>query len=238
MRSSIKRQVRKLARTFGYEIHHRSETLGDFLQSRSIDVVLDVGANDGDFARFLRDEGYEHRIVSFEPVSTTFAKLQAASAADEKWFACNVALGDRTGSATINVSKDDHLSSFLGTTRFALDSRLQIETTRTETVAMKTLDEIYSKFASNRVFLKIDTQGFERNVLDGGTESLSKILGVQLEIPIYSLYANSWSFDEAIAYMTSAGFAVSQIRAVPHYERQVADVIELDCVFRRASADD
>jgi FkbM family methyltransferase len=177
------------------------------------------------------------RIVSFEPVSSTFAKLQAASTSEPTWSAHNFALGDRPGRATINVSKDDHLSSFLSMSKFAHDTRLQIETARTETVDIKTLDEIYSEFESNRVFLKIDTQGFEKQVLDGGKESLSKILGVQLEIPVYSLYEHNWSFDEAIAYMKGAGFTVSQIHAVPHYERQLADVLDVDCIFRRAAMD-
>lgn len=233
----MKRQIQKFVRSFGYEIRQRSASLGDFLRSRAINLVLDVGANDGEFARVLRNEGYTNRIVSFEPVSSTFTKLQTASMLDEGWSTRNYALGSHSGQATINVSRDDHLSSFLGTSKLANYTGLQIETTRTETVDIKTLDEIYSEFESSRVFLKIDTQGFEKQILDGGQESLKKILGVQLEIPIYSLYEDNWSFDEAIAYMKNAGFTVSQIHAVPHYEGQLTDVLDVDCVFRRFATD-
>lgn len=234
--SQMKRRIQRLARSFGYDIRQRSESLGDFLNSRKITTVLDVGANKGEFGKSIRDDGFLGRIVSFEPVSLTFAKLQSTIGGDDKWTARNFALGDKATRASINVSKDDHLSSFFGATELGLRTGLELETSHTELVDVKTLDEIFVEFERERVFLKIDTQGFEKPVLEGAKESLSQILGVQLEIPIYPLYQNSWSFSDAISYMADADFFVSQIRPVPHYGGRFADVLDVDCVFRRGSA--
>src|SRR6185312_9362363 len=62
------------------------------LSRLEIDCVIDVGAHDGEFARFLRDLGYQGEIVSFEPVKATFERLCAAFAGDPHWRGLNVAL--------------------------------------------------------------------------------------------------------------------------------------------------
>ena len=75
--------------------------------------MLDVGANDGAFGRELRADGYQGRIVSFEPTSAAFAALAAGCREDPRWEPVNVALGSDEGRATINLSRNSSSSSLL-----------------------------------------------------------------------------------------------------------------------------
>src|SRR4051794_23129302 len=69
-----------------------------------IDLVLDVGANDGGFAGDIRAFGYTGRIVSFEPLAEAFAGLCRRAAVDEKWSGVQAALGARREALDINVA--------------------------------------------------------------------------------------------------------------------------------------
>ena len=104
---------------------------------------------------------------------------------------------------------------------------------RVETVQIETLDTIFSEVSDSRAFLKIDTQGFEQNVLNGGKHVLPFPLGVQLELPLIHLYQGTWKFDEALRFMREAGFTLSQMRPVTYYSEGPVSLLEVDCVFRR-----
>ncbi len=77
-----------------------------------IDLVLDVGANGGQYAGVLRDYGFTGDIVSFEPVSSEFAKLAAAAKGDARWTVLNYALGSNEAEQTINIMASSVFSSF------------------------------------------------------------------------------------------------------------------------------
>ena len=62
-----------------------SRILRGALELHGITVVLDVGANEGQYGVQLRRSGYGGRIVSFEPGSEAHASVTACAAADEKW---------------------------------------------------------------------------------------------------------------------------------------------------------
>ena len=76
------------------------------METCGINVVLDVGANVGQYGTGLRNVGYTGRIVSFEPLSTEFKQLSAKATADGAWQSLNFALGDVDGSSEINVSSE------------------------------------------------------------------------------------------------------------------------------------
>ena len=71
----------------------------------AIDVILDVGADSGQFAQDLRVDGCRGQIVSFEPLSQAHAVLAAVAASDPLWDVterCAVGASDR--SAEINIA--------------------------------------------------------------------------------------------------------------------------------------
>ena len=104
---------------------------------------------------------------------------------------------------------------------------------RTEEIDVVRLDDIFSEFAGRSVFLKVDTQGFERAVVAGGPQALSTIMGVQLELPIENFYEGSWSLEEALATMRRSGFVPAQFTPVNFSNHDPQSAVEFDCVFRR-----
>lgn len=236
MQPSLKAYAKRTLRRLGYDVRRTSSVpdVVDFLASRNIELVLDVGANDGQFGRRLRQRGYRGRIISYEPVAETFSRLQELTAGDSKWDARHVALGASTGTAQIHVNELSQLSSLARLTPIAERWERKAPVLKTEEVKVEALDETFPEFEALSVFLKIDTQGTERQVLEGARRALTRIQGVQLELPILCFYEGNWSLTEALDYMKSAGFAVSQFAPVDFdYENDPVSWVETDCVFRR-----
>lgn len=156
-----------------------------------ITVVLDVGANAGQYGKYLRATGYQRRIVSFEPLSSAYKRLAEEAALDPKWTTCNYALGSEDRTSEIFMSSNSWSSSILDIlpehTRAAPDSKYVAK----EVISVKTLDSLFDKHvaAGEKVFLKIDTQGYTKHVLNGANNSMSRISGVFVEMSLVPLYA-------------------------------------------------
>lgn len=226
--------AKRAASALGLDIGRARPQTHTFLASRGVDVVLDVGANEGQFGRELRAQGYRGRIVSFEPVSSVFQALQQTAARDGDWTAIQCALGEREGVAEINVSRSTVYSSLLPLSKLAEQDRPSAAVRRTESIRVRRLDDLYDEVRGAATFLKIDTQGFEQQVLRGAAEALKTVVGVQLELPCLHLYQRSWTFAQAVTFMEAAGFAVAQLRPVNVAKSDPASFEEIDCVFRRA----
>lgn len=210
----------------------------DFLLSRRIELVFDVGANAGQYGRWLRQRGYRGRIVSFEPIAEVFRQLEASAANDPLWDVHNCGLGAAAAEAEINVSHLTVYSSLLSVREAARTFDENSTVTRAETITVRTLDEMARDLPAARSFLKIDTQGYERHVLAGAGETLPHLLGVQMELPVIHLYADTWTMSEALDAMTGHGFVLSLASVVNYHSRDACAVVEFDCVFRRRSAID
>jgi FkbM family methyltransferase len=154
------------------------------LARHRIGTVLDVGAHAGEYATFLRGIGYDGAIVSYEPVRETFERLAAASVADEGWTAHRLALGDRDGSATIHVARSSDFSSFrrfsdYGSATFATAARVE----RREAVESRRLDGVLDQHvrdAATPILLKLDTQGWDMQVLEGAGGILDHVAALHL----------------------------------------------------------
>lgn len=234
MGRGIQKRVKMMLRKFGYDLVRSEPRLIDFLKSRNINLVLDVGANVGQFGLSLRDAGFRGEILSFEPIKSVFSKLEKTAQGDKKWQVRNLALGAATGRAAINVSEDTVFSSLLQQTAAAQEYYSPARVERSEEIEVATLDEIFQPFQAQNAFLKIDTQGFERQVLDGGMASLKFIKGAQLELPIVHFYESTWSFAEAVEYMRERNFVLSQVKPTNFLAVDPVSVVEVDCVFRRS----
>jgi FkbM family methyltransferase len=209
----------------------KSPHLGDFLTSRNCDLVIDVGANAGQFGQRVRELGYAGRMVSFEPVESTYRQL--AAQADADWQVFHVGLGAAAGEATINVSLDSVFSSLKpladDTERLFSIAR----TVRTETVRIERLDDVLRDIPAARPFLKIDVQGFEQEVLAGAPDTLARAIGLMIEIPVTRLYEGNWDFVSAMRFFDEAGFEPAQIRPVSMHPDDPVAAVEFDFLFRR-----
>lgn len=176
--------------------------------SNSIDMILDVGANEGQFALEMRDLGYTGKIISFEPVKEAFKKITYNFNGDLNWKGINLALSNQTGIMNLNISENSVSSSFLNMRDIHKEYAQKSKYIGIEEVEVSTLDIEFNKIYhnANNIWLKIDVQGFEMNVLEGAIQSLSKIKIVQVEVSLVPLYDNEPSLLNIIEFMLKNGF--------------------------------
>lgn len=184
--------------------HPISQYLADF----AIDCVFDVGANVGQYAKEIRRLGYRQRIESFEPLPKAFADLEKAAAGDALWHSHPYALGASAASRPINVSAHSPSSSFLEMDESAVKPPREFGTVHQTVVEVKRLDDVFPSVRgqSRRTFLKIDTQGFEKDVLEGGVQSLPEFAVVQMELSLVPNYCGESLIEELIGFMRSHAF--------------------------------
>jgi FkbM family methyltransferase len=212
----------------------RVQDFFDFIRDRQIDLVIDVGANTGQFGESLRADGYRGRIVSFEPVRAAFEVLSQKAAKDGNWEVHRCGLGAATGAASLHVSKLSVFSSILdlaGAARLH-DDRMAVE--HVEEISIRPLDDVAAGL-TGRILLKIDTQGYEKQVLEGGRRTLSRSQGVMLELPVIRVYDGAWRFHEAVHFMFKLGFVPAQIQPVGYHGKDKVSAVEFDCLFRPMS---
>ena len=229
----LRRSLKEALKAGGYELCRARPRRADFLGSRLVDTVLDVGANVGQFGRTLRREGFRGRIVSFEPTAECFAALRDVMEADGNWTGFNVGLSGRDGTATINVGADTAFSSLHPVRPAALRFDPLSAPVRTEEIRLARLDGFDATIAGDRLFLKVDTQGHERAVLEGAGALLDRVAGVQLELPVSALYDGVWTLEEALGFMRGLGFVPALFTPVNAHKDDPLAVLEFDCVFRR-----
>jgi len=183
------------------------------LKSHHVDVVLDVGANSGQYAADLRRADFEGRMVSFEPLTGPFSLLKARASKDPLWECRQYALGDCDGTIRINVAGNaGESSSVLPMLKSHQDAFPPANYVGTEEVPIHQLDSIAAEILrpSDIAFLKIDVQGFEKQVLAGGKSTVSdRCVGMQLELSFTSLYEGSMLIREALDPAYSLGFTLT-----------------------------
>jgi FkbM family methyltransferase len=209
-----------------------------FLMKRyGVDCVLDVGANVGDFAMRLRQWGFRGEIMSFEPVRAAYDVLQDVASGDRNWHVYPVALGSRSGSASLHVTQRSDFSSFLKPNAYVREhfgtlAHLQ----RIEDVPIRRLDELLDglqlRRRSSRLFLKMDTQGYDLEVWAGLGAYVDSLVGLQSEVAAIPLYERMPTMREAISTYEAEGFLLSGLFPVTR-EAPTARVIEFDCVMVR-----
>jgi FkbM family methyltransferase len=204
------------------------------LRSLGITLVLDAGANVGGYGAQLRRLGYGSRIVSFEPLADAFAALERAATSDTRWECRRQALGSSNGTTEIHVAANAVSSSLLRINDRALRSAPQAGYVSTEQVEVTRLDSIWPELAreGDRVWLKLDVQGFELEVLKGAEASLPSIACVQAELSFVPLYHGSPLFLELIEYLAARGFRLAGLEE-GHDDVRTGEMLQADGIFVR-----
>jgi FkbM family methyltransferase len=154
-----------------------------------INLVLDVGANEGQFVDEVRASGYSGKIVSFEPLASAHAVLRSRARADADWtIADRTAVGAKAGSVDINISRNGVSSSILSMLPSHSDAAPASGYIGAETVPVSRLDDLCALSSDDRAILKIDVQGYEKQVLDGAPNVLANCKAVIVEMSLVPLY--------------------------------------------------
>jgi FkbM family methyltransferase len=213
--------------------------LATVLARWQINCVLDVGANQGQTGRLLRRLGYRGRIVSFEPVKRNFEVLAQQCLTDPNWRCHQLALGARDGEQVINLTHHSVFDSFLRPTEYSIkqfggDS----EVINSETVVVRRLetviDSCLDSLPTPRVFLKLDTQGYDLEVLAGAGRGLAYTMGLQVELSVKPVYEGMVNYLDAIPRINALGFEITGL--FPVNRDALLRVVEFDCVAVRPSA--
>jgi len=205
------------------------------LRKFEIDLILDVGANTGQFASEIRLCGYEGRIVSFEPLSRAHSQLLQSSDGDSMWEAYQrCALGDHNGEVEINIARNSESSSILPMLDSHLTAAPESEYEGKEIVPIKTLDAVAWQYLKDvsAPFLKIDTQGFEWQVLDGARETLPHIKGILVELSLLPLYEGQHLWREVTDRLEAEGFTLWAFRPV-FSDQASGRTLQVDGIFYR-----
>lgn len=238
----LKKIIKKLITSLGFVItrnknlHNTFDAhLNNVLCQNEIDCVLDVGANCGQYAKSLRELGYEGWIVSFEPVKNVFVQLQSLAANDKKWLCYNLALGEKIEDKKINVYSSTEFSSFLKANDYAKAIWSSLDEVSCENVSVVTLDNIFpdinEKTGAHKYYLKLDTQGYDLNVFRGAKESLNHVFAMQTEISLIHIYNEMKNPYKTLEEFNVNGFHISGM--YPINRDETLAVIEFDAVLVR-----
>jgi FkbM family methyltransferase len=212
----------------------RVKTLLDRYQ---INLVIDVGANEGQFASDLRQIGYQGKIISFEPISSVFEILKTAASIDRDWDVYNLALGKQNSEETIYIADDSTFSSLLKSNDWC-EREFGDESVgkRAETVVVRRIDEVLGETGENldraRIYLKMDTQGYDLEVFMGLGNMGEKVLALQSEISVVPIYQGMPHLTESISFFEQAGFGIAGMYPVCT-EKSALRVVEFDCLMVR-----
>jgi FkbM family methyltransferase len=174
-------------------------------------TVIDVGANVGQFAVSASMLFPEAAVYSYEPVPECFAKLAKAASKLNNMVAHPIALGDTDGELQFHVNSHSHSSSALALTQEHKKAFPFAQETKAITVPMRTLDGEYdSKELVSPVLLKLDVQGFEDRVLKGGTNTLTRVDYIVIEMSFKPMYLGENTFHPMLDLLDSLGFDFKQ----------------------------
>jgi FkbM family methyltransferase len=196
--------------------------------------MLDVGANAGQYAASVRAAGYAGRIVSFEPQAAPFALLRGRAAADPSWDCHRLALGTTEGVAELNVARDSRASSLLEWEAERVRRNPQSVYVGAERVAVRRLDALWAEVGegASGVYLKIDTEGYELEVLEGAEASLPDVDLVEVEIGLTPLWRGAPTLRTLLDFLEQRGFVLVSVERVTEDEPS-GRMLQVDAIFAR-----
>ena len=209
------------------------------LRRHGINVLFDVGANAGQYAATMRALGYEGRIVSFEPSSEAFPILADAARRDPTWTVVRSALGQAEQTVTLYVSANSQSSSLLPMLPSHEAADPASRYIADETVEMSTLATQIDRHLEpdDRLFVKIDTQGTELQVLAGARSEAMRIFGLQVELSLVPLYEGQPLMEEVVRSVRAMGYAPVSIEP-DFFDPRTAHLLQADGIFFRPAPDE
>ena len=237
----LRRRARFVARHLGFDIHRYQLALDvdarrtRFLREHRIAVLIDGGANTGQWALAVRGNGYRGRIIAFEPLADPFAALRVTSAGDPLWRCVQAALGDADTEALMNVAGNSVSSSLLPMEPAHAIAAPESAYVRTEAVRVVRLDSVVPKMvpAGTSLALKLDLQGYEAAALAGAEGILAEVRLVECELSIVSVYHGQPLYLDMVDLLDGLGFSLASL-SEGMTDPATGHVMQVDAIFVRA----
>lgn len=205
------------------------------LTGLDIGTIIDVGANQGQFAQMIVEFFPRAELYCFEPLEEPFGKLSAWAQTQSGRVHCfQLALGEQEGEMEMHLH-EQHTpsSSLLASTDTCHRLYPQTQTERMARIRLSTLDRALEDTLDHlprEILLKLDVQGFEDRVLRGGqVRVLSQCRAVVLEVCLDPLYEGQADFHGLAQLLHEAGFRYAG--NVDQAYGENGRVVFLDAVF-------
>jgi FkbM family methyltransferase len=237
----VKKIIKNILKNFDYRLIKISKNNNSFdillnlLIKKKIQFTFDIGANNGQFSKKLRDYGYLDKIVSFEPLSGEYEALKKNSLNDNKWeIYPRCALGNFDGNININVSTYSPSSSILNFSKIHQEAKPEAKMVKKETCPIYKLDTVINelKLQDANYCMKIDTQGYEKFIIEGAKEYLKNCKILYCEVSLKEVYNSAPLWFEIIDILKSQGFEIASIEN-GFTEKLNNNLLQADIIFVR-----
>lgn len=218
----------------GHQVYHRRRNR--LLKERKVSAVLDIGANTGQYAAQLREEGFRGKIISFEPMPKAFQLLSQRAKKDPNWVVLNYALGDFSGNSTFNEASFDQASSILGFTQEGGELSGQRSETKKYNIRVCRLDEVWESLgvSCETTWVKLDVQGYTAEVLAGMGKLTGQFAGMEVELETLPLYTGQKLLPEVVFNLHQFGFRLAGWEDV-FWDEKTDRLLSLNGLFVRDS---
>lgn len=216
----MKRFAKSMFNALGFEIKRSEPSLPSSVYSRRVDYLmrclnecnvnylLDIGANEGQYAASFRDYGFQGNMISFEPLDGPFSILKERAENDKKWDVKNLAVGNEDNETIIHVAGNSESSSILPMLSLHIDAHPPSAYTTEQKTRLRKIDTACKHLisSSNRLAMKLDVQGYELQALEGAVDLLKQVHVVDIELSLDSLYDGQAGFVDVIKFLEMEGF--------------------------------
>jgi FkbM family methyltransferase len=196
-----------------------------------IDTVLDIGGNIGQFSKTMRFILPEAQIYAFEPLPSCYKLMTKLMQGDTKYLGYNCGLGEK--SETLNITENSHApsSSFLPLAEKHKEAFPYTAEQKQIQVPVRRLDELASELnLGKNILIKVDVQGFEDKVVDGGLDTFARAKILIMELSYQELYINQPLFNDIYQKLAKLGFEFYGTMAqMPDPNNN--SYLDADCIF-------
>ena len=204
--------VNRLIKPLGYVVApvHKvipSSEEKNWAERLDIQTIIDIGSNEGQFIKDISTSLPGRKILAFEPIPSCYEKL-VSNTKNDNVVAYNIGLSDTEGETEINISNNSGSSSILQMKELHEVSYPDSYYVKKEKIRLERLDNVLGNISLKKnVLIKMDVQGYEKNVIRGGEEIFSQAAALIIESIFEPFYDDQWLFDDLYRYFTQNGFA-------------------------------
>lgn len=198
----------------------------------ALETIIDAGANQGQFAIAANYFYPGVHIHSFEPLPKVFPILERNTGRFTNIKTYNVALGNSSGMLEFYSNDYSHASSALQVSTLQQNMLPKTGNVKRIEIPVQRLDDLRPHLNFHApVLLKMDVQGFEKEVLKGANNSLQQIDYLLFETSFIPMYDGEPLFDEMHQFVKELGFEF--IAPVGFFQTEKLQILQMDLLYKR-----
>jgi FkbM family methyltransferase len=208
----IKRFINILFSRFGFQVKRVDKSIAkeiekwEWIGKFSINTIIDVGANQGQFAEKILKVFPKGMLYCFEPLPDVFNQLRINFGDKKNVHLYNFGLGEKDEEVMIFNNEYSPSSSLLEMLDLHKKNFNFAVKTSPKTISIKRLDEFEAELTQKPILIKIDVQGYEMQVLRGGEKVIEEAEIIIIETTFQQLYKDQPLFNDIYEYFTKRGF--------------------------------